>query len=127
MTDEQLNAQEENKLIAERRAKLASIRERGNAFPNDFRRTDVSVDLLADFGDKSKEELEALDHQVSVAGRIMAKRGPFMLIQDGEGSIQFYASKEVQNAIKDSDGQWDIGDIVGGSGRCTNPARVICM
>ncbi|MDO3383949.1 lysine--tRNA ligase [Gilvimarinus algae] len=116
MTDEQLNAQEENKLIAERRAKLASIRERGNAFPNDFRRTDVSVDLLADFGDKSKEELEALDHQVSVAGRIMAKRGPFMLIQDGEGSIQFYASKEVQNAIKDSDGQWDIGDIVGGSG-----------
>ncbi|MDO3387017.1 lysine--tRNA ligase [Gilvimarinus sp. SDUM040013] len=116
MTDEKQTAQEENKLIAERRAKLAGIRERGNAFPNDFRRTDVSLDLQAEFGEKSKEELETLDHQVAVAGRIMAKRGPFMLIQDSEGSIQFYASKDVQKAIKESDGQWDIGDIVGGSG-----------
>lgn len=116
MTDEKQAAQEENKLIAERRAKLAGIRERGNAFPNDFRRTDVSVDLQAEFGDKSKEELEALDHQVAVAGRVMAKRGPFLLIQDSEGSIQFYASKDVQKTIKESDGQWDIGDIVGGSG-----------
>ncbi|MDO6747650.1 lysine--tRNA ligase [Gilvimarinus sp. 1_MG-2023] len=116
MTDEKQTVQEENKLIAERRAKLAQIRERGNAFPNDFRRTDVSVDLQAKFGEKAKEELEALDHQVAVAGRIMAKRGPFMLIQDSEGSIQFYAAKDVQKSIKESDGQWDIGDIVGGSG-----------
>lgn len=116
MTDEKQTVQEENKLIAERRAKLASIRERGNAFPNDFRRTHVSADLQAKFGDKSKEELEQLDYQVAVAGRLMAKRGPFMLIQDSAGSIQFYASKDVQKAIKEQDGQWDIGDIVGGSG-----------
>ncbi|MCP8898024.1 lysine--tRNA ligase [Gilvimarinus xylanilyticus] len=116
MTDPKQTAQDENKLIAERRAKLAAIRERGNAFPNDFRRTDVSVDLQAQFGEKAKDELETLDHQVAVAGRIMAKRGPFMLIQDGEGSIQFYASKDVQKAMKEQDGQWDIGDIVAGSG-----------
>ena len=30
---------DENHLIAERRAKLARIREQGIAFPNDFRRT----------------------------------------------------------------------------------------
>ncbi len=29
---------DENHLIAERRAKLAKLRERGVAFPNDFRR-----------------------------------------------------------------------------------------
>ncbi|WP_041523721.1 lysine--tRNA ligase [Gilvimarinus agarilyticus] len=110
------SAQDENKLIAERRAKLAAIRERGNPFPNKFRRTDTSADLQAEFGEKEKDELEQLDHQVTVAGRIMAKRGPFMLIQDAVGSIQLYADKDTQKAIKESDGQWDIGDIVGGTG-----------
>ena len=38
-------AEDENKLIAERRAKLAKLREGGNAFPNDFRRTAVAGDL----------------------------------------------------------------------------------
>jgi lysyl-tRNA synthetase class 2 len=32
-------AADENKIIAERRAKLAAIREKGVAFPNDFRRS----------------------------------------------------------------------------------------
>ncbi|WP_339899448.1 lysine--tRNA ligase [uncultured Gilvimarinus sp.] len=112
----QTSVPDENKLIAERRAKLAAIRERGNPFPNKFRRTDTSVDLQAEFGEKAKDELEQLDHQVTVAGRIMAKRGPFMLIQDAVGSIQLYADKDTQKAIKESDGQWDIGDIVGGTG-----------
>ena len=31
-------AQDENHLIAERRAKLSALREKGVAFPNDFRR-----------------------------------------------------------------------------------------
>ncbi len=116
MSNDNAQPQDENKLIAERRAKLTAIRERGNPFPNDFRRSDISADLQREFGDKSKEELEALDHRVSVAGRIMAKRGPFMVIQDAAGTIQLYADKQTQNAIKDHDGQWDIGDIVGASG-----------
>ncbi|WP_049722228.1 lysine--tRNA ligase [Gilvimarinus polysaccharolyticus] len=110
------NVPDENKLITERRAKLAAIRERGNPFPNKFRRTNTSAELQAEFGEKGKEELEELDHHVTVAGRIMAKRGPFMLIQDAVGSIQFYAHKSVQKDIKESDGQWDVGDIVGGTG-----------
>ena len=109
-------AHDENKLIAERRQKLSAIREKGNAFPNDFRRGDKSVDLQAQFGEKTKEELEALNHVVSVAGRIMAKRGPFMVVQDGEGSIQLYADKAAQEVIKDKWGLWDIGDIVGVKG-----------
>ena len=37
--------QDENKLIAERRSKLAAIREKGVAFPNSFRRSDLAADL----------------------------------------------------------------------------------
>src|SRR5690606_7172630 len=107
------NVQDENKLIAERRHKLTAIREKGNAFPNDFRRTDKSLDLQQAFGEKTKDELESLNHIVSVAGRIMAKRGPFFVLQDGEGSIQLYADKAAQEVIKDQWGVWDMGDIVG--------------
>ncbi len=107
---------DENKLIAERREKLAAIREQGVAFPNDVTREDTAADLQAKFGDKTKEELEALDHQVSVAGRVMAKRGPFMVLQDVTGRIQLYASKAAQNQLKETCGLWDIGDIVNVSG-----------
>lgn len=107
---------DENKLIAERREKLAAIREQGVAFPNDVTREDTAADLQAEFGDKTKEELEVLDHQVSVAGRVMAKRGPFMVLQDVTGRIQLYASKAAQNQLKETCGLWDIGDIVNVSG-----------
>lgn len=111
------NVQDENKLIAERRAKLAAIREQEDtAFPNNFRRENITADLQAEFGDKSKEELETLSHVVSVAGRVMAKRGPFMVLQDANGRVQLYASKDAQKDIKQRWGQWDIGDIVGVKG-----------
>jgi lysyl-tRNA synthetase class 2 len=82
--------QEENRLIAERRAKLSAIREKRNAFPNHFRREDYADRLQAELGDKDKEELETLDRQASIAGRIMAKRGPFMVLQDMTGRIQVF-------------------------------------
>lgn len=110
--------QDENKLIAERRAKLETIRENceANGHPNKFRREHYSDDLQQAFGDKSKEELLELDHHVSIAGRIMAKRGPFMLLQDMKGRIQAYAAKEVQKDLKAKYGVLDVGDIIGVSG-----------
>jgi len=50
---------DENKLIAERRAKLEHYRETGpaNGHPNTFRRTHKAGELEAQFGDKSKEEI----------------------------------------------------------------------
>lgn len=107
---------DENKLIAERREKLANIREQGIAFPNDVTRENTAADLQAEFGEKTKDELEALDHKVSVAGRVMAKRGPFMVLQDVTGRIQLYASKGAQNELKETCGLWDIGDIVNVTG-----------
>ncbi|MBU2881476.1 lysine--tRNA ligase [Psychrosphaera sp. B3R10] len=110
--------QDENKLIAERRAKLETIRENcdANGHPNTFRREHYSDDLQQEFGEKSKEELVALNHKVSIAGRIMAKRGPFLLLQDMKGRIQSYASKDVQKDLKAKYGVLDIGDIIGVSG-----------
>src|SRR6056300_757113 len=116
MTEQSSNSADENRLIQERREKLGQIRQQGNAFPNNWERQHLATDLQQQFGDQAKEDLEQLDHQVSIAGRIMARRGPFMVIQDMSGQIQAYASKDVQSAIKDRWGQWDIGDIVGVQG-----------
>jgi lysyl-tRNA synthetase class 2 len=116
MTDEL--QQDENKLIAERRAKLDLIRKNGkaNGHPNDFRRDSLAANLNAEFGEKSKEELEASNHIVAIAGRVMAKRGPFLALQDVSGRIQAYASKEVQQVLKDKYAGLDIGDIIGVKG-----------
>ena len=40
--------QDENQIIAERRAKLSRLREGGQAFPNDFRRTHL-IEALLDY------------------------------------------------------------------------------
>ena len=111
------NSQDENRLIAQRREKLKALRERGQAFPNHFRRDALAAELQARYGDKSKEELEQLGQRARVAGRIMTKRGPFVVVQDMSGRIQFYVDKkklpaELLEQIK----LWDIGDIVGGEG-----------
>ena len=108
---------DENKLIALRREKLAKIRRMRTAFPNDFKRDSLANDLQNEFADKSKEQLTEINRVVSVAGRIMAKRGPFLLLQDMSGRIQAYIdrkglAKELLNEID----TWDIGDIIGVSG-----------
>lgn len=115
MTDIQ---QDENKLIAERRGKLDQIRENcaSNGFPNDFKRETYSADLQAEFGEQEKDQLEALAKVVSIAGRILAKRGPFLLLQDMKGRIQAYAAKDTQKDIKARYGSLDIGDIIGVKG-----------
>ncbi|GAB6261494.1 lysine--tRNA ligase [Photobacterium sp. CCB-ST2H9] len=107
--------QDENKLIAERRAKLEQIRQdcKANGHPNDFRRDSLAADLQTAFGEKTKEELEEAGQVVAIAGRIMAKRGPFLAIQDVSGRIQAYASKDVQKELKEKYSGLDIGDIIG--------------
>ncbi|GGB35627.1 lysine--tRNA ligase [Oceanisphaera marina] len=109
---------DENKLIAERRAKLDHIRKAcpANGHPNDFQREHLAADLQAEFGEQDKEALVELGKVVSVAGRIMAKRGPFLALQDMSGRIQAYATKDAQKIIKEQYVGLDIGDIVGVTG-----------
>ena len=115
MTDP--NSTDDNKLIAERRAKLANLREAGNAFPNDFRRTAMAGDLQTQFGAETKEALAEQNRSFAVAGRLIRNRGAFLLIQDGSDTIQLYIDRKGLNegtleAIKG----WDLGDIVASSG-----------
>ena len=118
MSDEQnLNPQDDNKLIAERRAKLNAIRQQRNAFPNAFRRDSYAEGLQKELGEKSKEELEQLNRHAKVAGRIMAMRGPFLVLQDMTGRIQAYVDKkQLPEATLAEIKTWDIGDIIGGEG-----------
>nr|WP_250658758.1 lysine--tRNA ligase [Alkalimarinus coralli] len=115
--ENQIQQQDENKLVAERRGKLSKLREgcKSNGHPNDFRREDMAGELQSEFGCLDKEVLAELGKPVSVAGRVMLRRGPFARIQDMSGTIQIYLGKGLQ---KKSDA-WihlDLGDIVGASG-----------
>lgn len=111
--------QDENKLIAERRAKLEHIRANcpANGHPNNFDRKHKAADIQAEYGQHTKEELEGMDVQRSIAGRVMAKRGPFLVIQDVSGRIQAYAGKDVQKDLKATFQGLDIGDIIGVTGK----------
>jgi lysyl-tRNA synthetase class 2 len=109
--------EDENKLIAERRGKLDDLREQGNPFPNDFRRSATAGQLQQDFAQEEKVALEERNEEFAVAGRLIRNRGAFLLIQDGEGQIQLYVdrkglSEETLARIK----SWDLGDIVAARG-----------
>ncbi len=117
--------QQENKLIAERRGKLAALRERGLAYPNDFRPKDRARELetfaakiLAESGEAGSEA-EAADlaakGEVCLAGRVIRSRGPFLVIDDGSAWIQLYVDHK-QPALAEVRGSLDLGDIVGVTG-----------
>jgi lysyl-tRNA synthetase class 2 len=112
---------EENQIIAERRAKLAALRAKGVAFPNDFAREHLAADLQRAYGAMSKEELEGHAIRVSAAGRMMLKRvmgkASFATLQDMSGRLQVYVSNDVTGAhVHDAFKHWDLGDIVGVEG-----------
>ncbi|MFM1885113.1 MAG: hypothetical protein RL026_270 [Pseudomonadota bacterium] len=113
-------AQDENKLIAERRAKLAALREAGIAFPNDFRRGHLAADLHAQYHDKDAAWFEANPVPVTVAGRMMAKRvmgkASFATLADRSGRIQlFLQSASLPDSYEAFKG-WDVGDTLGAEG-----------
>jgi lysyl-tRNA synthetase, class II len=111
---------DENHLIAERRAKLARLRERGVAFPNDFRRDALAADLFNAYGEKSTEALEATPVRVAVAGRMRAKRvmgkASFAKLEDSSGEIQVFLQHTALGEVYDDFKTWDIGDVVGAEG-----------
>ncbi|MGR9052031.1 MAG: lysine--tRNA ligase [Gammaproteobacteria bacterium] len=119
MSETQLDEQEQ---IKQRRAKLNALRENGVAFPTDFRRNVVAGEVLAEYGDKSKEELEAEPVRVKVAGRMMTRRvmgkASFCHIQDMSGQIQLYVTRDAlpEGVYNEHFKKWDIGDIVGTEG-----------
>jgi len=115
-----MSENDENHLIAERRAKLARLRERGNPFPNDFRRNALAADLATAYGDKSPDVLEAAAVRVSVAGRMRAKRvmgkASFANLEDSSGAIQIFLQQAALGPVYDDFKTWDVGDVIGAEG-----------
>lgn len=112
-----------NEQMQVRREKLAAYQEQGlDPFGGKFERTHLAQEIHDLYGELSKEELEEKDVEVTIAGRVMTKRGQgkvgFAHIQDFSTQIQIYVRKdaigeeayEVYKTI-------DIGDIIGVTGK----------
>ena len=108
--------QELSELLQIRRDKLSTLQQEGrDPFRETrFERTALSVEILNDF--------EGFENKtVSVAGRIMSKRGMgkaiFCHIQDRDGQIQLYIRKDAVSEQEFADfRKYDIGDIIGVTG-----------
>ncbi len=112
---------DENKLIAERRAKLGALRAHGAAYPNDFRRDALAGQLQDAFGERTGEWLEGHATRVTVGGRMVLKRvmgkASFANIVDRTGQIQLFVQRDALGAeLYEAFKGWDIGDIVGATG-----------
>lgn len=122
MQDQTEQPQDEHALIAQRRAKLGALRERGVAFPNDFRRDVMAGELHAEYGEKDAAYLEANPRRVRIAGRLMAKRimgkASFAQIMDMSGRMQLFLQRDAlpDNCYEEFK-TWDIGDIIGAEGQ----------
>ncbi|MGG5254570.1 lysine--tRNA ligase [Neobacillus sp. SM06] len=117
MSQEELNDQ-----LRVRREKMAALRENGlDPFGKRFERTHYSKELIEQYSDLEKEELETKHISVTLAGRIMTKRGKgkagFAHIQDLTGQIQVYVRQDAvgEDQYKSFDSA-DLGDIIGVTG-----------
>ncbi|MCA3181171.1 MAG: lysine--tRNA ligase [Burkholderiaceae bacterium] len=114
-------AADENHVMAERRAKLAKLREAGPAFPNDFVPAHRAAELLAAHADADRDALAAANVTVSVAGRMVLKRvqgkASFATLQDATGRLQLWINDEGVGAdAHEAFKHWDLGDIVAAEG-----------
>jgi lysyl-tRNA synthetase, class II len=111
---------DENKLIAERRRKLRSLREQGIAYPNDFRRDALAAQLLSTYADRDAAWFEANPVRVRVGGRMMFKRvmgkASFVKIADRSGQIQLFLQESTLGAAYEAFRDYDVGDMLGATG-----------
>src|SRR5216684_222618 len=101
MSDEQTTTPdvEESELIRVRREKLARIVDLGyDAFPTKADVDTTIADVVAKYGAKSAEELEAEKPRVKIAGRIMTIREfgktAFLVLSEKTARIQVYCRKD---------------------------------
>ncbi|WP_409970726.1 lysine--tRNA ligase [Bacillus sp. Bva_UNVM-123] len=114
--------EELNDQIKVRREKMHSLRESGlDPFGKRFVRSHQSKDIIDQYEALEKEQLEEKNVSVTIAGRIMTKRGKgkagFAHIQDLTGQVQIYVRKDaVGDETYEIFDSADLGDIIGVSG-----------
>ncbi len=113
-------SEQENPLIAERRAKLARLRAQGSAFPNDFRRDALAAEILSAYEERDADWLNAHPTRVSVAGRMMFKRvmgkASFAKIADRSAQVQLFLQANTLGELYEQFKSYDVGDILGAEG-----------
>ena len=102
---------------AQRRAKLADLRTRGEAYPNDFRPDSQAGALQARFAKTSARDLDSDPAAVAIAGRMVTRRlmgkASFAHLRDGSGDIQIYVRRDdLPEGQYAEFKRFDIGDIV---------------
>lgn len=112
-------SEELNDQLLVRRQKMQAFRDHGmDPFGGRFERTHLSREIIEQYGELSKEELEETQHEVIIAGRVMTKRGKgkagFAHIQDLKGQIQIYVRKDaIGEEAYEFYNTVDLGDILG--------------
>ncbi|KKI91570.1 lysyl-tRNA synthetase [Bacillus sp. SA1-12] len=123
MSHDELNQEELNDQLKVRREKLHTLREKGlDPFGKRFERTHQTAEIIDAYNGFEKEELEEKAISVTIAGRIMTKRGKgkagFAHIQDLSGQIQIYIRKDaVGDEAYEIFNTADLGDIIGVTGQ----------
>ena len=119
MTDVVNQETELSELLQIRRNKLDELRKLGvDPFGTKYERTATAKEVLDKYDGMEKDELQEAGVEVSLAGRIMAKRGmgkaSFAHIQDLSGRIQIYVRQDTIDEKKfEAYSLLDLGDIIG--------------
>ncbi|MDP7620112.1 MAG: lysine--tRNA ligase [Dehalococcoidia bacterium] len=114
--------QPEDELFQVRLDKLARLRAKGiDPYPRTFDRTHLALDAVRDFeANEASDADDAPGASVSVAGRIVARRGmgkaSFLDLLDGSGKIQAMLRGNTLGEAYELLSDIDIGDWIGVSG-----------
>lgn len=113
----------DNEQFEQRKEKLNELRALGiNPFANGYKPGHLASELLSKFGETPPNELESLNEEFSLAGRVVALRdfgkSVFFHIADRSGKIQGYLKTDVvgEDKLKFFKRYIDLGDIIGISG-----------
>lgn len=115
-------SEELNEQMRVRWEKLDSYKQQGiDPFGGKYDRTHLAEDLTDKYNRFSKEELEEETENVTIAGRMMTKRGKgkagFAHLQDFSGQIQIYVRKDmIGEQAYEMFQSTDLGDIIGVTG-----------
>ena len=122
MTKDHEHMEDLNDQMLVRRKKMNELREKNiDPFGKRYERTHYSTDLIEEYGELSKEDLQEKEIPAKISGRLMAKRGSgkasFANLKDNQGTIQIYVrldnvGEENYQVFKDA----DLGDFMGVEG-----------
>ena len=115
---EQTDSLEDHDQLAQRRTKLAALRQKGIAFPNDFHRDALAAELHRQYESEESAALEKQAVGVKIAGRMLTRRimgkAAFAHLQDMSGKIQVYLRQnDLAAGLYEEFKHWDLGDILG--------------